>query len=111
MVEFIDLQCPYCRRYSAEAFLQIKSQWIDTGKLKYVVRDFPLDIHAQAMNAARASRCSAEQNRFWEMRAQLMSSEDLSLEKINAIVLGLKVDIAAFGNCSPKPSVTPKTDH
>jgi protein-disulfide isomerase len=99
MVEFIDLQCPFCKQYSAETFVQIKRQWIDTGKLKYIVRDFPLDIHSHAMNAARASRCSSEQNRFWEMRAKLMSAETLSLEKINAIVLDLNLDVAAFGNC------------
>jgi protein-disulfide isomerase len=99
MVEFIDLQCPYCKQYSTETFAQIRRQWIDSGRLNYIVRDFPLAMHAQAMNAARTSRCSAEQNRFWEMRTQLMGTENLSVDTISAVAIGLKLDNAAFGNC------------
>src|SRR6516165_8432700 len=68
MIEFTDLQCPYCRQYASTTFGEIKKNWIDTGKLRYVGRDFPLDFHPQAMAAARAARCAGEQGRFWDMR-------------------------------------------
>ena len=61
MVEFTDLQCPFCRQYVLTSFDEIKKNWIDTGKLRYISRDFPLDFHAQAMPAARAARCAGEQ--------------------------------------------------
>jgi protein-disulfide isomerase len=41
MVEYTDLQCPYCREYALTAFEHIKKNWIDTGKLRYVARDIP----------------------------------------------------------------------
>ena len=68
MVEFTDLQCPFCRQFILTSFDEIKKNWIDTGKLRYISRDFPLDFHAQAMPAARAARCAGEQGKFWEMR-------------------------------------------
>ena len=68
MVEFTDLQCPFCRQFMLTSFDEIKKNWIDTGKLRYISRDFPLDFHAQAMPAARAARCAGEQGKFWEMR-------------------------------------------
>src|SRR6188474_3866476 len=40
MVEFTDLQCPFCRQFATTAFDEIKKNWIDTGKLRYISRDF-----------------------------------------------------------------------
>ena len=102
MVEFVDLQCPYCRLYHADTFKQIKEHWIDTGKLRYVVRDFPLeDVHPQAMNAARAVRCAGEQGKAWDLRERLLPlGSRLSPEIIrqSAIDAGLKTE--AFVGCS-----------
>jgi protein-disulfide isomerase len=55
MVEFTDLQCPFCRQYVSTSFDEIKKNWIDTGKLRYISRDFPLDFH-RAGDAGRARR-------------------------------------------------------
>ena len=77
MVEFTDLQCPFCRQFALTSFDEIKKNWIDTGKLRYISRDFPLDFHAQAMPAARAARCAGEQGKFWEMRLGLMRNANL----------------------------------
>jgi protein-disulfide isomerase len=63
MVEFTDLQCPYCGRFANGAFPQIKSEYIDKGLLRFVTRDFPLDMHPHAELAARAPRCAGEQGR------------------------------------------------
>lgn len=77
MIEFTDLQCPFCRQFAITSFDEIKKNWIDTGKLRYFSRDFPLDFHAQAMPAARAARCAGEQGKFWEMRLGLMRNANL----------------------------------
>src|SRR6059058_676355 len=55
MVEFTDLECPFCRTFHTGTFERIK-------------RDFPLDFHANARPAALAVRCAGEQGKFWEMR-------------------------------------------
>src|SRR3989344_3594718 len=65
IVEFSDFQCPFCSRFRTETFDQIKSQYIDTGKVRFVYRDFPLtSIHPQAQKAAEASECADEQGKF-----------------------------------------------
>jgi protein-disulfide isomerase len=101
MVEFTDLQCPFCRQFALTSFEEIKKNWIDTGKLRYISRDFPLDFHAQAMPAARAARCAGEQGKFWELRMALMKNANLlTTEYINKSASGLKLDMTAFATCS-----------
>ena len=104
MVEFTDLQCPYCRQYATVTFDLIKKNWIDTGKLRYISRDFPLDIHPLAMAAARAARCAGEQGKFWEMRTTLMKNANLlSPDYITATAESLKLDGKAFAACAASP--------
>ena len=101
MVEFTDLQCPYCRQFATTTFDELKRNWIDTGRLRYVSRDFPLEFHQQAMNAARAARCSGEQGKFWEMRWALMRNANLlSPAFISKTASDLKLDGPAFSACA-----------
>jgi protein-disulfide isomerase len=101
MVEFTDLQCPYCREYVTVTFDEIKKNWIDTGKLRYISRDFPLDIHPFAMPAARAARCAGEQGKFWEMRMVLMRNANLlSADYIRRTADDLKLNQKAFAACT-----------
>lgn len=101
MVEFTDLQCPFCRQYVTVTFDEIRKNWIDTGKLRYISRDFPLDFHPQAMPAARAARCAGEQGKFWEMRLALMRNANLlSPAYITKTAADLKLDAPAFAACT-----------
>ena len=101
MVEFTDLQCPFCRQYMLTSFDEIKKNWIDTGKLRYISRDFPLDFHPQAMPAARAARCAGEQGKFWEMRLGLMRNANLlTADYIAKTASDLKIDGKSFAACA-----------
>ncbi|MBI5803525.1 DsbA family protein [Candidatus Pacearchaeota archaeon] len=58
IIEFSDYQCPFCRQFWATTFVSIKSEYIDTGKVKFVYRDFPLSsIHPMAEPSAEAAEC------------------------------------------------------
>lgn len=61
VIEFSDYECPFCRKYWTESYSQLKADYIDTGKIKYVFRDFPLNFHAGAPLAAVAANCVREQ--------------------------------------------------
>jgi protein-disulfide isomerase len=74
IVEFSDYQCPFCRAFHNDTFNELKKNWIDTGKARFVSWDVPLEFHSHAAQAAQAARCAAEQNQFWELRAQLISN-------------------------------------
>jgi protein-disulfide isomerase len=61
IVEFSDYQCPYCARFWSDTLPQIQKEYIDTGKVKLVFRDFPLEsIHPNALPAAIAAECVKE---------------------------------------------------
>ena len=67
IVEFSDFECPFCGRFYSQTLGQIKSQYVDTGKVKIVYRDFPLSFHQQAQKSAEAAECAGEQGKYWEM--------------------------------------------
>lgn len=101
LVEFTDLQCPYCNRWSTQVFPQLKATYIDTGLVRFVTRDFPLDFHPQALPSARAARCAGTQGKFWEMRDALVRGfKQLSEPFILSTAEGLKLDMAAFKACA-----------
>ena len=65
IIEFGDFQCPICQRHWATTLPQLKSQYIDTGKVKYVFVDFPLrQPHPMAQKSAEAANCVLEQAFF-----------------------------------------------
>jgi len=61
LIDFSDYECPFCKRYFDDTFAQIKKDYIDTGKIKYVYRDLPLSFHANAHKEAQAAECAREQ--------------------------------------------------
>ena len=68
--EFADYQCPACARFS-EASQRLKEEYVDTGKVRFVYFDLPLQQHQNAMPAAQAARCAGDQGAYWEMHDEL----------------------------------------
>jgi protein-disulfide isomerase len=66
VVEFADFQCPYCKNFFSQSFSTLKTKYIDTGKIKYVFRHFPLPFHQNAEIAAEAGECANQQGKFWQ---------------------------------------------
>lgn len=63
IIEFSDFECPYCKQ-SVPILKELLDRY--PGKLKLVYRDFPGPNHPQALAAAEAAQCAAEQDRFWD---------------------------------------------
>jgi protein-disulfide isomerase len=57
ITEFASMTCPHCAAFNEQVFPKIKSEYIDTGKVRYIFREFPLDIKAAA--GSMLSRCIA----------------------------------------------------
>jgi protein-disulfide isomerase len=101
LLEFTDYQCPYCRRFQAEAWPLIKKNYIDTGKLRFVVRDLPLQFHSSALPAAEAAHCAGEQGKFWEMHHALLSGNDpLADGGIDRRATQLGLDLERLHTCT-----------
>jgi protein-disulfide isomerase len=62
VIEYASMTCPHCARFENDVLPEIKKKWIDTGKVKWVLRDYPLD--EPALRAAMIARC-APPDRFY----------------------------------------------
>jgi protein-disulfide isomerase len=98
LIEFSDSQCGYCAQYTRETYPQIAKEYIDTGKVRYVMLDHPLDMHKDAFKAAEAARCAADQGKFDEMHDRLFANAR-SLEPFKGHAEALGLDVAKFEAC------------
>lgn len=103
IVEFSDYQCPFCATFYLETFSRIKSEYVDTGKVKFVYRDFPLNFHQYAQKSAEASECADEQGKFWEYKDILFKRQaewsSLGVDKLKDYASELKLDRERFDYC------------
>lgn len=73
LVEYSDFECPFCGRHDP-TMKSIMKKYGD--KVAWVYRHFPLSFHAQAMPAALASECAAEQGKFWEFSDKIYANQE-----------------------------------
>lgn len=101
LVEFSDFQCPFCARHVRDTLPQIQKDYIDTGKVRYVIRDFPIgSLHPDAAKAHEAVRCAGDQGKAWDLRGALLANQrDLSRAALNARAREVGLDAAVFGSC------------
>ncbi|MGH8522377.1 MAG: DsbA family protein [Gammaproteobacteria bacterium] len=101
LIEFSDYQCPFCRRHVETTLPQLEKDYIATGKLRYVFRDFPLEsIHAQAVKAAEAAHCAGEQGKYWELHDKLFANQKtLAPENLVAYAKAIGLEAGRFNEC------------
>lgn len=108
IIEYSDFQCPYCSRWVQETYPSLVKDYIDTGKVRIEFRDFPLsNLHPNAMAAAVASRCAAEQNNYWAMHDKLFAMQDTwsgqsgadAAKSFSSYAGEIGLDTAAFDAC------------
>ena len=100
IVEFTDYQCPFCQRFHVASFPELKRNYVDTGKVRYYSKDLPLEFHANAMRAAQAGRCAADQGKFWELRdVMAMNPDKLDMDHIAGFADNLKMDTKELRAC------------
>ena len=71
IIEYGDIECPFCRRFKQDIYPRIFDDYIKTGKARFYYRDMPITFHEHALPAARAEHCAGEQGKFWEMHDSL----------------------------------------
>lgn len=107
IIEFSDFECPYCRQFWRETFPELKSKYIDTGKVKFVYRDFPLDFHPGAGIAAEGAECAREQGMFWQFHDEIFKMQDaegqgtitFGAKEVKAWAKSIVPDARAFDDC------------
>jgi protein-disulfide isomerase len=101
LFEFSDYQCPFCGRHASQTLPQFVTEYVKTGKVKYVLRDFPLEaIHPQAFKAAEAARCAGDQGKYWEMHDRIFANQK-AMTPVDLVnhAKALGVDLPTFQQC------------
>lgn len=76
MIEFADFQCPFCSRFFSQTLPEIEKNYIDSGKVRFVYKNMPLqNLHPNARAAALAAECANEQGKFWEYHNKLFENQ------------------------------------
>jgi protein-disulfide isomerase len=100
VIEYTDLQCPYCARFALNTFPELRRLYVDTGKVRFESRDLPLPFHPYAIPAAVAARCAGEQGRYWEYRESLLSRQnELPVSPYDEVAGQLGLERGAFSAC------------
>lgn len=114
MVEFVDYQCGYCRRYHVSTFDSLRKRYVESGKVRYVVKDLPLPFHGQARGAALAARCVADlggREAYWRMAdALFINQAKLSAELIERLAGEQGVDPTRLGACAADKKTAERID-
>lgn len=102
VIKYASLTCPFCRRFQREIYPKLKREYIDTGKIRYIIREFP--IGRSSGNATIALRCAGRKNymrlygKFLEQQSKWVS-QDVRLDKIYAVAAQVGLSRAKFDAC------------
>jgi protein-disulfide isomerase len=101
MVEYSDYQCPFCARNYNDVMPALQEEYIDTGKLKFVMREYPLsNLHKNATNASIAALCAGDQGKYWEMHNLLFENQkELEVNNLKSFAGTIGLDTAQFNEC------------
>jgi protein-disulfide isomerase len=103
--EMSDFQCPYCARFALTIFPTLETEYIATGKVRWIFVNFPLPMHDNAVSAAQVAMCAAKQNKFWPVHDLLFRNQQVwaPLEAPGEYLLtfadSASLDRAAFQEC------------
>ena len=105
VVSFVDSQCPACGQYAAHYEPGIVKAFADTGKVRYEVHTLAF-IGQESVDAAKASLCAMDQDKFWQMHATIFSNQvrgenegDFTKANLKEMATQLGLDMTAFNTC------------
>ncbi len=100
IVEFSDYECPFCGRHFRDTLPSIISNYVDTGKVKIVFKDFPLNFHPNAQKAGEAAECAGEQGKYWEMHDKLFENQQaLGVDDLKQYAKDIGLNSGNFDSC------------
>jgi len=73
--EMSDFQCPFCAKFALEIAPTLDSEYVQTGKVRWIFVNFPLPMHPNAVSAAQVAMCAAKQNKFWQVHDLLFRNQ------------------------------------
>jgi protein-disulfide isomerase len=102
ITEYSEYQCPFCARFTLDILPQLQNDYLETGKVKFVFKDFPIPNHKYAQLASESAYCAGEQNEelFWKMHIKLFENQkDLTKEALMKYAQEIDVNANVFQAC------------
>ena len=104
VVEYADFQCPYCKQFAVGPELQLRKEYVDTGKVRFAFRHMAF-IGSESLWAAEAAECANEQDHFWDYQDKLYqdqggeNSGTFNLDNLKRFAAELGLDTQKFNQC------------
>ena len=104
LVEFGDYQCTFCKKFFHETEKSILINYVETGKVKMLFKDF-IVVNDDSLNAASAAHCANDQQMFWQYHSTLYENWDgegtgwASFEHLHQFAATLGLDMDEFSEC------------
>ncbi|CAG0982784.1 Disulfide bond formation protein D [Anaerolineales bacterium] len=104
VVEYGDFQCPACQQFFQTTVEQLKTEYVQTGKVRFVFRQFAF-LGDESQWAAEASECANEQGRFWDYYDKLYVEQNgenvgvFSKDNLKQFAVDLELDATGFDQC------------
>lgn len=92
LIEYSDFTCGYCLKFFRETWPRIQARYVDTGKVKFLYRDYPRADQGPGLDAALAARCAGVQGKYWAMHDRLFAEGgriDQAVILRHAVAIGL----------------------
>ncbi|MFI4999927.1 MAG: DsbA family protein [Reyranellales bacterium] len=100
LIEYASFTCPHCAHFNTQILPEIKKKWIDTGKVKLIYRDFPLD--QAATKAAQLAECSGNE-RYYAVVDMIFAGQPVWAAAADPIAeLSKSLRIAGMGEAEVK---------
>ncbi len=102
LIEFTDYECPFCQRAALQS-IPVLDQYIESGNLKIITKDYPLPFHAEAQKAAESAHCARDQggdDKYYEMHDLLFEQGVVGgVETFKGYASQLGLDATKFSTC------------
>ena len=100
IVEFSDFECSFCETFFSQTLSDLETKYIDTGKVRFIYRDFPLEFHTNAQKAAEAAECAGEQGKYYEMHDKIFENQNaIGVNNLKTYAKQIGLDEGEFDVC------------
>jgi protein-disulfide isomerase len=100
LIEFGDYECPFCARHARDVYPEIVRDYVESGRVQYVLRHIPVERHTLSLNAAKAAECAHEQGLYWTLHPRLFEAVGgLSESAADELAQEVGLDRVAFRIC------------
>jgi protein-disulfide isomerase len=101
LIEYSDYDCPFCKRHAESVMPSLIENYVNTGKLRFVMREYPIDrLHPRAAAASEAVLCAGDQGQYWGMHDAMFADQKANTdEDFGRMAAGLGLDVEAFTAC------------